>query len=683
MSPDDQRDSQTVDRYESRRLLGWEQRDDAVMLRVEGVRAAGAGEPADRPPETSGRPGTGAPTTDTLTLVITVLESGAVRLVLGAAAEPPPNDAEDEARPAAPLVVTATADAVHLTSARHGGYGPDPEDVTLQIGTEPLSLAVVDAAGRSVVRLAAPASSDGPLAVSPLAWVRSPGGIDGLAISFALEPDERLSGLGERAGPLDLVGSIQRISRASASTAEPAAPSEQDTRPAGSFLLSSRGYGLFVNASGRLVAELGTRAPSSYTLTVEASSAELFLFPATWPRTAVAGYARLTGRAPLPAERAFRLIVVGDGTVVSPETVASLARLRAAGVACEDPGREPYGPSLLERQLAALVETPTQVFTGVSAPAGPPADEAAMRGLLQHGLSFGLVTPGYWQTSLTPSHAQPPLGPGPFVRWAQLALLGPLVRTDPTVLDRIVSPGRSPGEIVAAYTRLRYRLLPYLLHCARETADAGLPMLRPLFLEFSWDAQTWSIDDQYLLGRDLLVAPVFSASAEPVRRRVYLPAYAHWYDWWTGTLHQGGQWLETSAPLERMPLYARAGTTIPLADPRSAIGMGPVDVSRLVLFAPVDGAIGASVELGDGDMLGVEQARGPERAKIYVEGLPASVRDLAIVGLPAGARLVDAASPAIRVVERDDSLPGLGGAWSSLTVGLEVGAYTTGLELAW
>src|SRR5206468_3073090 len=91
------------------------------------------------------------------------------------------------------------------------------------------------------------------------------------------------------------------------------------------------------------------------------------------------------------------------------------------------------------------------------------------------------------------------------------------------------SPGATPwdaGEralsILRAYAGLRHRLLPYLLHCARETAQQGLPMLRPLLLEFSWDAEAITIDDQYLLGRDLLVAPIFEDSFAVARRRVYL-----------------------------------------------------------------------------------------------------------------------------------------------------------------
>src|SRR6185295_15519307 len=218
----------------------------------------------------------------------------------------------------------------------------------------------------------------------------------------------------------------------------------------------------------------------------------------------------------------------------------------------------------------------------------------------------GLATPGFWRADLNPP-ASASVSPALLARWAQLALLSPLVgigASVPSDPSWSASPARA---VVQAYARLRERLLPYLLHCARETAQTGLPMLRPMLLEFSWDPEAVDLDDQYLLGRDLLVAPAFSESSEPVTRRVYLPAYANWYDWWTGTLYEGRQWIETTAPLDRVPLYVRAGTVIPLAAAHPEPGSLPDEVARLLLFAPRDGAIGASVELPDDDMLGVEQ----------------------------------------------------------------------------
>jgi alpha-glucosidase (family GH31 glycosyl hydrolase) len=319
---------------------------------------------------------------------------------------------------------------------------------------------------------------------------------------------------------------------------------------------------------------------------------------------------------------------------------------------------------------------------------------------LRRGLSFGLTTPGLWRAPLGPasgrnSSATHGTGPTPLhVRWAQTALLCPLVGQDlGTGVE--VGGGTPPAGLLAAaavepYAALRRRLLPYLLHCARETAQFGLPMLRPLLLEFSWDAQAAAIDDQFLLGRDLLVAPVLSASAEPVTRTVHLPQYANWYDWWTGTFYEGGQTIETTAPLGRLPVYVRAGTVIPVGPDAPSMGAGShvdaavADVSRLLLFAPHDGAIGASVELAGDDLMGVEQERGERKARIFMEGIPRTVRDIEIVGLPAASvQLVDASAPSIAIVPSDGTLPGAGGTWDSLTIRLDAGAFTAGLELGW
>jgi hypothetical protein len=82
-------------------------------------------------------------------------------------------------------------------------------------------------------------------------------------------------------------------------------------------------------------------------------------------------------------------------------------------------------------------------------------------------------------------------------------------------------------------------------------------------------------------------------------------------------------------------------------------------------------------------MLGVEHERGADRARIFIEGMPPSIETLEIVGLSASAEMVDAASPRMRLVPGDRSLPGFGGSWDSITVALDAGAYSTGLELRW
>ncbi len=89
----------------------------------------------------------------------------------------------------------------------------------------------------------------------------------------------------------------------------------------------------------------------------------------------------------------------------------------------------------------------------------------------------------------------------------------------------------------------------------------GLPPMRPLFLNFPDDPTSWEVEDQFLLGSDVLVAPV---TAEGVRdRAVYLPEGSAWTSAWTGERVEGGTWLQCSAPLERIPVFFRDGGALP------------------------------------------------------------------------------------------------------------------------
>ncbi|MBW7881931.1 MAG: hypothetical protein H3C34_04715 [Caldilineaceae bacterium] len=111
------------------------------------------------------------------------------------------------------------------------------------------------------------------------------------------------------------------------------------------------------------------------------------------------------------------------------------------------------------------------------------------------------------------------------------------------------------------YARVRMNLLPYLVNEAAYTTASGEPMMRPLLLDAHANPQAWRIQDQYCLGRSLLVAPVVTEGANT--RRLYLPA-GEWYDLWQGRLVAGEDWIEVYAPLERLPVHVRAGTILPL-----------------------------------------------------------------------------------------------------------------------
>jgi alpha-D-xyloside xylohydrolase len=109
---------------------------------------------------------------------------------------------------------------------------------------------------------------------------------------------------------------------------------------------------------------------------------------------------------------------------------------------------------------------------------------------------------------------------------------------------------------------LRERLRPYIQEQMATAHREGIPPMRPLFMEFPNDPHAWNIEDQFLLGPDILIAPVTSLGMR--ERVVYLPAGARWTDAWTGTEHDGGATHLASAPLDKIPVFLRKADLRPL-----------------------------------------------------------------------------------------------------------------------
>jgi alpha-glucosidase len=118
----------------------------------------------------------------------------------------------------------------------------------------------------------------------------------------------------------------------------------------------------------------------------------------------------------------------------------------------------------------------------------------------------------------------------------------------------------------------------------------GTPAVRPLLWDFPQDAAAVKIDDAFMLGPDVLVAPVLEEGAR--ERSVYLPIHAGgWYDWHTGQHFAGGETVTVAAPLGRLPVFVRAGALIPLGDPA---GIG--DLREVLVCGLVEGASGELYE---------------------------------------------------------------------------------------
>jgi alpha-D-xyloside xylohydrolase len=221
-----------------------------------------------------------------------------------------------------------------------------------------------------------------------------------------------------------------------------------------------------------------------------------------------------------------------------------------------------------------------------------------LRRQIPAGLNIGLSGIPWWTTDIGGFKGGDITSPSfreLLVRWFQFGVFSPLCRLHgfrlpaagaqtegtgaPGGADQTGAPnepwsfGAEVYEILRRWLGLREHLRPYVMAAMRAAHTGGLPPMRPLFLNFPRDQACWEVADQFMLGDDLLVAPVIAEGAR--ERRVYLPAGADWRDTWTGKPAAGGQWLTAPAQLEIIPVYVRDGGSIqPFGDLERFAGTG-------------------------------------------------------------------------------------------------------------
>lgn len=183
---------------------------------------------------------------------------------------------------------------------------------------------------------------------------------------------------------------------------------------------------------------------------------------------------------------------------------------------------------------------------------------------LRAGLNVGLMGFAYWTADVFGLAGK--TTPETHMRYAQWALMSPVARYfwRPPEIDDTRFPWSHGAEAEAnfrKYTELRYRLLPYFVTLAWEAHQTGLPILRPLMLEFQEDERLAGVEDQALLGARLMICPVVEAGA--TRRRIRLPQ-GTWHDFWTRQSWRGPGEIEYPAPLDRLPILVRGGTILPM-----------------------------------------------------------------------------------------------------------------------
>jgi alpha-glucosidase len=200
--------------------------------------------------------------------------------------------------------------------------------------------------------------------------------------------------------------------------------------------------------------------------------------------------------------------------------------------------------------------------------------------------------------------AGPRPDPEMFVRWVQNGVMHPRFtihswNDDQTVNEPWMFPEVTP--IIRRTIELRYQLLPYIYHQLFLAATEDEPILRPTFLDHEHDARCLEETDDYLFGRDLLVASI----VEPGQRErdVYLPDNRHgWYDFYSGQWYAGAQTVRVPAPLERIPLFVRAGAILPLSK-RLAYTDANQDNCRILRVYPLLGSGETTTSIFDDDGL--------------------------------------------------------------------------------
>ena len=219
------------------------------------------------------------------------------------------------------------------------------------------------------------------------------------------------------------------------------------------------------------------------------------------------------------------------------------------------------------------------------------------------------------------------------VRSYQVSFLVPFCRNHKAIDGYDQEPwrfGKYYEDIIRKYLKLRYQLLPFMYTTLEEAHRTGSPLFRPLVLNYQDDPNTYNLDDQFMIGDDLLVAPV--VKPDVTKRLVYLPK-GLWYDYWTTKRYEGGTMISIDAPLETVPIFVRAGAIIPTGPEMNYVGEKHTDPITFNIYPDNKGQ--ASVTLYEDDGVSpAYQQNGFRRTTVNVRRVAGGY--IVSVGAPVG-----------------------------------------------
>ena len=330
-----------------------------------------------------------------------------------------------------------------------------------------------------------------------------------------------------------------------------------------------------------------------------------------------------------------------EGDPFNPASRLSRIRMYWEGPQLDRPGTRPY--ALHRNGYAGMQRYGAFLWSG-----DVYSTWETLRVHVPIAINTGLTGIPYWGTDTGGFVPTKELTGELYVRWFQFSAFCPLFRshgrtwklrlpwgwnTGDLAPDEIRTYGDAanpePAELHNAavepicrkYLELRYQLLPYLYSAVHESHATGLPIMRALWLHYPDDATAVARGDEYLWGRDILVAPVTEKGA--TSRKVYLPR-GTWYDFWTEERIEGGREINRTVDLSTLPLYVRAGTILPMGPIQQYTGEKTDGSLGLRVYAGADGGFtlyeddGVSFGYRDGDWMGIAMTWDDKGHRLYL-----------------------------------------------------------------
>ncbi len=206
-----------------------------------------------------------------------------------------------------------------------------------------------------------------------------------------------------------------------------------------------------------------------------------------------------------------------------------------------------------------------------------------------------------------------------YVRWMQYGLFCPVFRSHgadaPREIWQFGKKGEPVYDAIEETIRLRYRLLPYIYSTAWQVTSNSESYLRPLFSDFAKDRNVWDMTDEFMFGRSILAAPILESQytqeevargnvssvdwSAPKTTQKYLPKGTVWYDFWTGKRYAGGQNVTLETTLNRVPMFVRAGSIVPLGPVMQHVGEKQWDNLELRVYPGADASFTLYEDEGD------------------------------------------------------------------------------------